>query len=55
MKLPRALRKDSYARSLVHNVLVHPLMALLEPVSHDLAVRLHDSNARWAFDFDMEE
>jgi hypothetical protein len=35
-----------YFKDFIHNVFIHPLMMFLPP---DLATRLHDWNARWAF------
>ena len=36
----------SWLKSFVHNVVVHPLMMFLP---RDLANRMHDKNANWAF------
>ena len=35
-----------YFKSFIHNVIIHPLMMFLPT---DLAHRLHDKNANWAF------
>lgn len=36
----------SWLKSFVHNVVVHPLMMFLP---RDLAHKMHDKNANWAF------
>lgn len=41
-----------YTKEFIHNVVVHPLMMVLPS---DLACRLHDYNADWAFKERMDE
>ena len=40
------MNMKSWLKSFVHNVIMHPLMMFLP---RDLAHRMHDKNANWAF------
>ena len=46
MSIERMSRMNKYFKEFIHNVFVHPLMMFLPC---ELANKLHDRNATWAF------